>query len=134
MIVDSVVWIALKYEKDKYHLEARNLIPEIFKEKPVVVSDYIISEVYSFLLRKTSFEIAQNTLEMFVSSDKVSIIYNDKDSFQETLEIVKRYPYLSIVDANIVLHAQKMKLEYLSFDERLSALQKENSQIGKEIR
>jgi len=102
LIIDSVIWITLKYERDKFHSKARELIPEIIKNNQIFVTDYIIIEVYSFLLRKAGIKVATATLDMFQHSEKIKILYNDDITFNETLPILSTHPFFSIVDANII--------------------------------
>ena len=104
MIIDSAVWIALKYVRDKYHKQAKVKFRKIMaNETKLFVTDYIIIETYSFLLRKTSHEIAQETLNMFMRSKLVTILYNDSSTFSNTKKICEKYKQLSYVDANIIL-------------------------------
>ncbi len=110
MIVDTVVWIALKYQRDKYHRQARKLFPELIKTKKLFVSDYIIIETYAFLLRKVSSEVAIETLEMFKNSNQIQIINNDFSTFENTYQILKKYKSLSYTDANIVYLMRKNKI------------------------
>ena len=122
MIVDSVIWIALKYEKDKFHSKANKIRTSLFERNQIYVTDYIIIETYSFILRKVGIETAVETLKMFQTSDRITVIYNDVASFKETLELVNVYPFLSIVDANIVYHSKKLDIGYFTFDERLDQI------------
>ena len=92
MIVDSVIWIALKYKKDKYHNHAVIKFNDIRKSNSKIsVTDYIILETYAFLLRKVSYEIAVDTLEMFLNSPTIEIIYNSKQTFLATSAICQKY-------------------------------------------
>ena len=102
MIVDTVVWIAIKYKRDKYHAKARKTFPELIKTKKIVVTDYIVIETYAFLLRKVSSKIALETLDMFMSSNQIQIITNDSTTFENTYHIIKQYESLSFTDSNIV--------------------------------
>ncbi len=105
-----MVWIALKYQRDKYHRQARKLFPELIKTKKLFVSDYIIIETYAFLLRKVSSEVAIETLEMFKNSNQIQIINNDFSTFENTYQILKKYKSLSYTDANIVYLMRKNKI------------------------
>ena len=118
MIVDSVVWIALKYKRDKFHKQATDKFLSIIKANTTLfVTDYIIIETYSFLLRKTSFEVAQEALQMFFNSNIIKIFFNDASTFSNTQSICKKYAKLSYVDANIVLNMKKYGIsEIFSYD------------------
>ena len=51
MFVDSVVWIALKYNKDKWHNSANMLTETLLKAQTIIITEPIITETYNFLLR-----------------------------------------------------------------------------------
>ena len=117
MIVDTVVWIAIKYKRDKYHAKARKTFPELIKTKKIVVTDYIVIETYAFLLRKVSSKIALETLDMFMSSNQIQIITNDSTTFENTYHIIKQYESLSFTDSNIVYLMRENKInEVYSYD------------------
>ncbi|MFX1424797.1 MAG: hypothetical protein ACFFB2_20960, partial [Promethearchaeota archaeon] len=77
MFIDSVVWIALKYKRDQWHQEAVKLKNRILILEKIHVTDFIIVETYNFLSRKVSWMAAQETLGMFLESQKVVILYNN---------------------------------------------------------
>lgn len=117
MFIDSGIWIALKYQKDKYHEQAKKLIPVLNKNKRNMITDYIILEVYAFLLRKANYQVAAETLEMFLRSKTIRIIYNSKNDFLESNKLAQRYSELSLADSNIVYHMRKSKSNrIMSFD------------------
>lgn len=123
MFIDSVVWIALKYEKDQWHPFALKLKNNIFKAKKILITDYIIIETFNFLLRKTSSDIAQDTLTMFLTSKKIEILYNDAISMLASQQILSKYPILSLTDANIIFYTQiKKDFDIMSFDSGFDAV------------
>lgn len=112
----------MKYGKDKYHKIAQELIPQILETDEIFVTDYIINEVYAFLLRKTTYKIAEEKLDLFKNHPKIKILYNNELSFNETLPLVLKYNQLSIVDANIVYHSKKLKKPILTFEKYLNSI------------
>ena len=114
IIIDSVVWIAYKNKRDAWHDKAVSLLPNILKqEKNVYVTDYIILEVINFLNRKTSHKTALGTLEMFMKTEKIRILYNDKVTFLATKNIMKKYSGLSLTDANILVNMRENDIDQL---------------------
>jgi predicted nucleic acid-binding protein len=75
------------------------------------------------LLRKTSFETVEETLEMFTRSPRITTLYNDEDTFQATYDVFLEYPGLSLTDANIVHHMSRFRETTLfSFDRGFDAV------------
>jgi predicted nucleic acid-binding protein len=74
-------------------------------------------ETVNHLLRKTSFDAAKETLEMFIRSPRITTIHNDENAFRQTSDFFAKYPGLSVTDVNIVLHMLRLKERNLfSFD------------------
>ena len=108
IMIDSVVWIAYKNKRDAWHDQAVALLPTILKqEKFVYVTDYIILEVINFLNRKTNHKTALETLEMFITTKRIRILYNDQVTFLATKNIMKKYSGLSLTDANIIVNMRE---------------------------
>ena len=108
IMIDSVVWIAYKNKRDAWHDQAISLLPTILKqEKFVYVTDYIILEVINFLNRKTNHKTVLETLEMFMTTKKIRILYNDQVTFLATKNITKKYSGLSLTDANIIVNMRE---------------------------
>ncbi len=118
MFIDSVIWIAYKNKRDTWHEMAEILLPKILAAaERVYVTDYVVLETVNHLLRKTSFQTARETLEMFLSSSKLTVIVNDGNTLRATQDLFYEYPGLSVTDANIVLHMKKLQEKtLLSFD------------------
>ncbi len=118
MFIDSVIWIAYKNKRDAWHEMAGTLLPKILAAaERVYVTDYVVLETVNHLLRKTSFQTARETLEMFLNSSKLTVIINDGNTLRATQDPFYEYPGLSVTDANIVLHMKKLQEKtLLSFD------------------
>jgi len=125
MFIDSVIWIAYKNRNDSWHDKAKRLLPTILKgtREKVYVTDYVALETVNHLLRKTSFETAKETLEMFTRSPRITTLYNDESTFQATYDVFLEYPGLSLTDANIVHHMSMLRETTLfSFDRGFDAV------------
>ena len=117
MFIDSVVWIALKYKRDQWHEEANQLKNRIVRLEKIFVTDFIIVETYNFLLRKVSLTAAQETLIMFLESQKVVILYNNFLTLSNSKKILEKHNHLSLTDANIVWFSENLNIEeIISFD------------------
>lgn len=125
MFIDSVIWIAYKNRNDSWHDKAKRLLPTILQgtREKVYVTDYVALETVNHLLRKTSFETAKETLEMFTRSPRITTLYNDENTFQATYDVFLEYPGLSLTDANIVHHMSRLRETTLfSFDRGFDAV------------
>ena len=117
MFIDSVVWIALKYTRDQWHKEATQLKNRILTLEKIFVTDFVIVETYNFLLRKVSWTVAQETLGMFLESQKIVILYNNFLTLSNTKKILENHNHLSLTDANIVWFSENLNIkEIISFD------------------
>lgn len=117
MFIDSVVWIALKYKRDQWHQEATQLKNRILILEKIYVTDFIIMETYNFLLRKVSWTAAQETLTMFLESQKIATLYNNFLTLSNTKKILNQHNHLSLTDANIVWFSGNLNIkEIISFD------------------
>lgn len=118
MFIDSVIWIAYKNTRDTWHEKAKTLLPKVLATaERVYVTDYVVLETVNHLLRKTSFQTARETLEMFLSSSRLTLIVNNENTLRATQDFFYEFPGLSITDANIVLHMKKLQEKTLfSFD------------------
>ena len=124
MFIDSVVWIALASRKDQWHKDARKLKNQILKLDKIYVTDLIINETYNFLLRKVSFSAALHTLEMFLESPKITIMFNNFLTLSNTKNILMKHAHLSLTDANIVWFSENLnKKEVMSFDKGFDSVQ-----------
>ncbi len=117
MFIDSVVWIALKYKRDQWHKEATQLKNRIVRLEKIFVTDFVIVETYNFLLRKVSLTAAQETLVMFLESQKIVILYNNFLTLSNSKKILEKHNHLSLTDANIVWFSENLNIkEIISFD------------------
>ena len=117
MFIDSVVWIALKHTRDQWHKEATQLKNRILTLEKIFVTDFVIVETYNFLLRKVSWTAAQETLGMFLESQKIMILYNNFLTLSNSKKILEKHNHLSLTDANLVWFSENLNIkEIISFD------------------
>ena len=114
VMVDSVVWIAYKNRRDTWHEKAKVLLPKILEQKKsIFITDYIILEVVNFLLRKINYKTSVETLDMFLSTDRIKLLHNDAISFLATKNVMEKYQGLSFTDANIIVNMKENNLKEL---------------------
>jgi hypothetical protein len=75
ILVDSSIWDAAKRRRDKSHAVAREVLQEIMEGKygRVVITDYIIDEVVTWLNAHTTHKIAVQTADFFFTSKEIEI-------------------------------------------------------------
>ncbi len=116
VFLDSVYWIAIKHQKDKWHQRAIALRPYVMAVDIIFITEGIVIETVNFLLRKENATIAQQVLNDLLSAPKITLLENNQISRKGTLKIMNKYTQLSFTDANIVWHMRKSKVqEVLSF-------------------
>jgi hypothetical protein len=119
MFIDSVVWIGAKLRRDQWHDRSAIIINKFLNKEIEIayVTDYIVLETINFLLRKTGFDVAFETLDLFINHERIRIINVDKGLFRRACEIFTRFPGLSLTDASIVVAMEKLEITRLySFD------------------
>jgi len=69
MFIDSVVWVGAKLKRDKWHDRSTVIINKFLNKeiKIAYITDYIVLETVNFLLRKAGFDVAFETLDLFVT-------------------------------------------------------------------
>jgi hypothetical protein len=119
-LVDSCVWIASKRVKDVFHEKAREVVKRIVSGEvgKVLVTDYIIDEVVTFLKVRDGVGPAKEALEDLLKSELIEIVFIDSLHFEKATEVFKKYENLSFTDATSVVILREKKLDgIISFDE-----------------
>jgi predicted nucleic acid-binding protein len=107
ILVDSTIWDAAKRKRDKSHAVAVEVLGELMEGKfgRVVVTDYIIDEVLTWLSAHTTHEIAVETSDLFFNSGEIEIEKIDWAVLREARELFRKYDFLSFTDATTVVIA-----------------------------
>ena len=119
VVIDTVIWVGAKSERDNYYEKSNNIINAFLnkKIKKVIITDYILIETINFLLRKSGFEFAYDVLNSITKSSKIEIRYSDEIFLTKIKEIFEKYKNLSLTDCSIVALMEERKIKYLfSFD------------------
>ena len=115
IFVDSSYFIAIVDKKDQWHKKALKL-SDYFKNKSVVVSSFIISEVITEIGKRSGGKVGYNLYNYF--EDSCDIVHIDKDLLAESMEVFLKYDgTLSLADASsIVVMDMLIIKEIVSFD------------------
>ena len=70
--------------------------------KIIYINDYVVLETVNFLLRKSGFDTAFATLELFREHERIKIVHITDQLLEQTYDIFMKYKGLSITDASIV--------------------------------
>jgi len=119
-LIDSCVFIAAFRKNELQHKEAQSIID---KNDKLIVLDYVLSEVYTVIMLRESYELASQVLNWIVSHPKCII---ERLSNQETEEVVNflqnTKTKLSFVDAALCIVSRQRNYELITFDEGLLKL------------
>ena len=118
-VIDSVVWIVAKSKRDQHNSDGEKILNSFFSKniQKVYITDYILLETINFLIRKCSYDDAIDTLNRFLQSDNIEIVYADKIMMENMKEIFERYRDLSLTDCSIVALMEEKNIKHLfSFD------------------
>ena len=109
VLIDSNIWIATKKSNDSMHQKAQKIIEHLLNTKArIKITDYILDEVVTFLERKTSHNVASETLEILLTSKSIEMIKVDGVVFDRATEIFKSYSNLSFTDCTIIAVAENI--------------------------
>ncbi|MCP8308576.1 MAG: type II toxin-antitoxin system VapC family toxin [archaeon] len=117
--LDTTVFIAAAFPREKHHEEGRTIITSIEKGilgKPVV-TDYIIDEVVTFVRKRKSASASIEVLDTIVYSPHLSFVKVEDRHFEAGLQLFRTYERLSLTDAVSVAVMRDLNIEVIySFD------------------
>src|SRR3989338_339354 len=120
MIVDSSVFISFYSEADVHHKEAVEIFKKIENSVQIIISDYILNEIISVLLRKFGLKNSLEVLDAILNSSSLYIRHTSEEEFYEIVEVFKNQKdNLSFIDCSILWLAIKSNLEINTFDKNL---------------
>jgi len=115
--VDTGFWVALIFEKDKHHNQARLLWKEDLG--PLLCTNHIVGETWTFLRRRAGHAKAVAFLDAIQASRRVALTYVDEASEAEAFRWLRRHDEreYSFVDATSFAVMRRRRLtEALAFD------------------
>ena len=120
ILVDSCVWIAAFYKKDKNHPLGVQFL-EWFKKQEnilIITTDYIISETITYLRKKAKNKNSiKDIIDLFLIDQRIEIYFTSESFFHRAMQIFIKYDQLSFVDSTLIVFYINLKTDYmLSYD------------------
>lgn len=117
--LDTTVFIAATFPKEKHHKEGRAILTSIEKGalgKPMI-TDYILDEVITFVRKRKSIAASIETLDAILCSPRLRLVKVDTRIFEAGIQLFKTYERLSFTDAVSVATMRDSGIETIySFD------------------
>ena len=90
--IDTSAFIALIYENDQYHDEAVRIQEELDKKKMrCVTTDYVITEVYAFLVSRVG-RFAANLFDQALQEEEnITIVFQGEAGFYKAQELFRQW-------------------------------------------
>ena len=118
IFVDSSFWIALHLPRDRSHETALRLLRDA-AQRPLLTSNHVRGETWTFLRRHTWHELALSFLDRLERTPRVRVAHVAEDVEMEAMAWLRRHnerPY-SFVDATSFALMRKLGLrEGFAFD------------------
>jgi predicted nucleic acid-binding protein len=126
VFIDTAFWIAAARQPDAQHERARALGKALLQRRSkLVISDLVLAEVVTLILRKDGQEPAQKLMDRL--EDNTTILFVDKAVLEDAKSLLRRYwsprKRLSVCDATSCILMQKRGIEDVySFDSGFDGL------------
>lgn len=116
-ILDSNVWIALFNTTDSQHEKAMALRHTL--SFPILLPEYVVGEVCTILLQKTTKEHVEEFLEYAINSQDIELALSYQEFFFDVVAAFRRYPGqdISFVDCALLLLSRSHTI--VTFDQQL---------------
>lgn len=117
-IIDSVILIGAFYKRDQWHDLAVPIVLEMEQGNiHGIITEYILSEVLTFLKRRSGLHAAKIVHDTLFESDILDIVYLNQNQFMNGLTIFISFPHLSVVDATSIAIMRDLNIrDIYSFD------------------
>ena len=119
---DTSFWVALALRRDHRHEPAGLLWAQ--RDEPLLVSNHVLGEVWTFLRRRDGHATASRACELIERSDAVDVVHVPPDTEDEAWHWLRRHDEreYSFVDATSFAVMRRRGLtEALAFDGDFSA-------------
>jgi predicted nucleic acid-binding protein len=118
IFVDTSFWVALRNRRDRHHDEALELL-EQHAPVPLVTSNHVRGETWTFLRRRSGHGAAVDFLDAVRSSPRLEVMFADGSVEDEALRWLRRHDEreYSFVDATsfTLMRARRIR-DALAFD------------------
>jgi len=124
-LLDTTVFIAAAFPKEKHHKEGRAIITSV--EEGVlgepVITDYILDEVVTFVRKKVGAAASIEILDAMANSPRLRLVIVESRHFEAGLQIYRTYERLSFTDAISVAVMRDLNIEVIySFDSNFDGI------------
>lgn len=119
---DTSYWVAFHRRRETHHEAARALW--LADPGPVVTSELVLGETWTFLRRRESHSAAVRFLDLLHASPRVSVLASDTDTVERAWQWLRRHDEreYSFVDATSFALMRSNKIqEALAFDHDFTA-------------
>ncbi|MGH2466742.1 MAG: type II toxin-antitoxin system VapC family toxin [Candidatus Limnocylindrales bacterium] len=117
IFVDTSFWIGLQYAADDRATDAAALWAN--KRGPLITSNHVIGETWTFLRRRTGFDAAIRFVTLARGSSRVAVIHIDETTEEAAWAWLRRHDerVYSFVDATSFALMRRLRIrEALAFD------------------
>jgi predicted nucleic acid-binding protein len=118
IFVDTSFWVALRNRRDSHHADALGLL-ERHGGTPLVTSDHVRGETWTFLRRRSGHGAAVDFIDALQGSPRVDVLFAGEDVEVEALRWLRRHDEreYSFVDATsfALMRSRRMR-DALAFD------------------
>jgi len=117
--VDSTVFIAAVFMKEKHHKEGKAIITFVEEGAPgtFIITDYILDEVVTFVRKRKSAVASIEVLEAMIYSPHLRLVKVENRHFEAGLQLFRTYERLSFTDAVSVAVMRDLNIDVIySFD------------------
>jgi len=122
LLLDSNIFIAYFRQEEEKHAEAQQIIHQA---PQIIINDYVLSEIYTVLMLRESYEIAKKVLSWIASNPKIVIQRLTNEEIQSTVAFIqKQKTLLSFVDITLIIMSRERNYELATFDVALKKLKK----------
>jgi len=117
--LDTTVFIAAAFPKEKHHKEGREIIISVEKGLlgSPVITDYILDEVVTFVRKKKGATASIEVLDAILYSPYLRLIKIENRHLEAGLQLFRMYKRLSLTDAVSIAVMRDLNIEIIySFD------------------
>ena len=118
-LLDTTVFIAAAFPREKHHKEGRAIITSVEEGalgKPVI-TDYILNEVVTFVRKRKGAAASIEMLDAIIHSPRLRLVKVENRHFEAGLQLFRTYEGLSFTDAVSVAVMRDLDIEVIySFD------------------
>jgi len=118
-LLDTTVFIAAAFPREKHHKEGRAIITSVEEGalgKPVI-TDYILNEVVTFVRKRKGAAASIEMLDAMIHSPRLRLVKVENRHFEAGLQLFRTYEGLSFTDAVSVAVMRDLDIEVIySFD------------------